>query len=210
MATGATMNLDQLTIAELNALQLQIGCELTRRTEELIKNQNDPMWNRRIGDVVTPVGTGLTTDRTDPGINKDRGDGQHETYIVLSEEERAKGYVRPVRLAYRHKGVTPKHPTRALTDDEHERYNVDRQYDYVLYEEYPDGSDEKRGAVMGRFWTREQLESGCQTITSMGRAIAETYARDPKFYHSTYCVTCRQHFPVEEFVWVGTNERVGS
>jgi len=43
-----------------------------------------------------------TTDRSDPGINKDRGDGQNEAYIVLSEEERAKGFVRPLQLIYRH------------------------------------------------------------------------------------------------------------
>jgi len=43
-----------------------------------------------------------TTDRSDPGINVDRGDGQNEVYIVLSEEERAKGFVRPVRCRYVH------------------------------------------------------------------------------------------------------------
>jgi hypothetical protein len=39
----------------------------------------------------------------------------------------------------------------------------------------------------------------------MSRAIAETYARDPAFYGSTFCVHCRTHFPVGEqgeFVWV--------
>jgi hypothetical protein len=39
----------------------------------------------------------------------------------------------------------------------------------------------------------------------MTDAIAETYARDPKFYGATYCATCGQHRPVGpdgEFHWV--------
>jgi hypothetical protein len=45
---------------------------------------------------------GLTTDRTDPGLRRIRADGQQETYLVLSDEERAKGFVRPVRTKYTH------------------------------------------------------------------------------------------------------------
>jgi hypothetical protein len=45
---------------------------------------------------------GLTTDRSDPGLRQIRPDGQQETYLILSEEERAKGFVRPVRHAYIH------------------------------------------------------------------------------------------------------------
>jgi hypothetical protein len=47
----------------------------------------------------------------------------------------------------------------------------------------------------------------------MGQAIAETYARDPKFYGATYCVHCDMHRPVGpdgEFVWDGTDEKVGT
>jgi hypothetical protein len=44
----------------------------------------------------------------------------------------------------------------------------------------------------------------------MGPAIAETYAREPKYYGSTFCCGCRTHLPVAEFLWDGTNERVGS
>ena len=42
---------------------------------------------------------------------------------------------------------------------------------------------------------------------------AETYARDPKFYSGTFCVTCKAHRPVGangEFVWAGTAEKVGT
>ena len=45
----------------------------------------------------------LTTDRNDPRLGHGGGgDGMHEAYLVLSEEELAKGFVRPVRRAYLH------------------------------------------------------------------------------------------------------------
>ena len=52
--------------------------------------------------------------------------------------------------------------------------------------------------------------------TTMGRAIAETYGRNPKFYGSTYCTACQKHRPVAEFRWLNqhtgqvTEEAVGS
>lgn len=84
----------------------------------------------------------------------DRGDGQQRGYVVLSDEERLRGFVRPYREEYTHKV--------------------------------------------------------CGTHTRMGRKIAETYARDPSFYSGTFCVSCGQHFPLDQFVWKGTNEQVGS
>lgn len=83
--------------------------------------------------------------------------GQHGAYWILSDEERAKGFVRPVRRSYRH--------------------------------------------------------GKCGTITTMGLKIAETYARDPKFYNATFCCGCGMHLPVGEhgdFTWDGTNEKVGT
>lgn len=93
-----------------------------------------------------------------PGPIKENG--QHEAYWVLSAEERAKGFVRPVRQSYRH--------------------------------------------------------GSCGTITKMGLAIAETYARDPKYYGATFCIHCGDHLPVGEhgdFTWMDgerdTQEKVG-
>lgn len=83
--------------------------------------------------------------------------GQQKAYVVLSAEERAKGFVRPVRASYVH---------------------------------------EK-----------------CGSTTTMGRALAETYARQPSFYSGTFCCACRAHFPVGadgEFVWSGSTEKVGT
>jgi hypothetical protein len=96
----------------------------------------------------------LTTDPKDPDLHKTRPDGQNEKYLVLSEEERAKGFVRPVRRKYIHKT--------------------------------------------------------CGTVTTMGLALCETYARDPKFYGATFCMGCGDHLPVSEFLWDGTDEEVGS
>jgi hypothetical protein len=100
---------------------------------------------------------GLTTDPNDPALGhgpNDKPVPQNEKYLVLSEEERKKGFVRPFRKSYKH--------------------------------------------------------TTCGTVTTMAHAIAETYARQPDFYGSTYCVKCLMHKPVSEFVWVDDGEVVGS
>lgn len=136
-----------------------------------------------------------------------KANGQQRDYVVLTPEERARGFVRPVRTHYTHVGpVGPKHPVRDLTDDEKERYAA---FKYVVFEPYSASGS----AVVGRYWTREQLDAvdnGCRGVTSMSREIAETYARDPKFYNGTFCYRCGKHLPVGEFVWEGTDARVGS
>jgi hypothetical protein len=99
----------------------------------------------------------LTSDPNDPRLGRGVDDEpvpQHDVYLVLSEEERATGFVRPYRDAYRH--------------------------------------------------------DACGTVTTMGRELSETYARQPTFYGATYCCHCRMHKPVSEFVWVTDGERVGS
>jgi hypothetical protein len=133
--------------------------------------------------------------------------GQQKGYIVLSPEERSKGFVRPVRRSYTHIGQpAPKYPLRDLTNEEKERYS---KYGYAKFEAYP----ESGSAVTGKFWRQEELDAigkGCRTNTRMSQEIAETYARDPKFYGGTFCSHCRAHYPVDQFVWEGTNETVGS
>jgi len=88
---------------------------------------------------------------------------QAAAYLVLSEDERKRGFVRPVRRAYVHWYMA-------------------------------DGSPVPREPWVSRI-------EGCGTQTRMAQDIAETYARDPKFYGSTYCVRCGQHLPVSEFIW---------
>ena len=46
---------------------------------------------------------GITDDRSDPGLRDiEPSTGMQKSYLVLSEEERAKGFVRPFRISYQH------------------------------------------------------------------------------------------------------------
>tara|TARA_R110000787_G_scaffold3148_4_gene12643 strand:- start:37972 stop:38292 length:321 start_codon:yes stop_codon:yes gene_type:complete len=83
-----------------------------------------------------------------------KANGQQKGYVVLSDDERAKGFVRPVRRTYVHRT--------------------------------------------------------CGAATTMGLPIAETFARKPDFYTGTFCASCNAHYPLEQFVWQGTGEQVGS
>lgn len=138
----------------------------------------------------------LTTDPNSPCLHEVKENGQNECYLILSEEERAKGFIRPVRKTYKHIGPQLKNKLRDLTDDEKERY---AQFNYVKFEEY----SEKELPVLGKYWTQKELDrlGGCGTTTTMGLELAETWARDVKFYGATYCCHCGAHFSVKEFIW---------
>ncbi len=104
-------------------------------------------------DVQLTDGAPVPEDRSHTEL---KPNGQQRDYVVLSDAERAKGFVRPYRDAYRHQT--------------------------------------------------------CGKITTMGRAIAETYARDPTFYSGTFCTHCGKHFPVGangEFTWYEMDGREG-
>jgi hypothetical protein len=157
---------------------------------------------------VTPLtGVGLVDDRSK--LDETLGpDGKQKTYLVLSEAERAKGYVRPVRTKYVHVGRPgPRFPLRDLTDDDRKSYGPE----FVKYEEYP----ESERPLCGRGWTQEMLDKvgkGCGAVTTMSLPLAETYAAQPGYYGGTFCATCRTHFPVGadgEFVWED-GSRVGT
>jgi hypothetical protein len=96
----------------------------------------------------------LTTDPRDPRLGHGadvQPQDQNEVYLVLSEEERKKGFVRPLYRSYLHH------------------------------------------------------DPQCGTVTKMGLALCETYARDPSFYGATYCCGCCLHRPVGregEFTWL--------
>lgn len=147
-----------------------------------------------------------TTDPQDPrlghGVDTE-AKPQNEAYLVLSDEERAKGFVRPVRQTYTHVGApAAKYPLLDLTDEQRRFGN-----DFVKFEKYPEGS-----TATGRYWTQAEIDNigkGCGAATTMAQSIAETYARSPHFYGATYCTGCRKHLPVQEFVW-DDGTRVGS
>jgi hypothetical protein len=115
--------------------------------------------------------------------------GQHGAYIVLCADERAKGFVRPYRDAYKHVG-------QRLGCDDYKR---------------PEGV--MGGVCLNCGHTQPdhvQRNGACNAVTTMGRALSETYARDPKFYGSTFCVNCNRHLPVAEFIWTADGQQVGS
>jgi hypothetical protein len=152
-------------------------------------------------------GSPVTPDHRDIKPN-----GMQKGYVVLSEDERAKGFVRPVRHSYVHVGPPPPANLRDLTEEEHERYD---KYGYLKFEPNP-AHERGESSITGTFWTQKTLDrlgKGCGVVTTMGQPLAETYARDPNFYCGTFCCGCGAHFAVGErgeFVWDGTNERVGT
>lgn len=130
---------------------------LTVQTENLLALQATVEAANAEAAATGPKPTSMLTDGSPVTADHreiDPSTGQQKGYVVLTDEERAKGFVRPVRDKYVH--------------------------------------------------------TKCGALTQMGRSIAETYARDPSFYSGTFCVGCRTHLPLSEFVWDGTNEIVGS
>ena len=114
-----------------------------------------------------PVDRSRTTTTDGKPLNQSSEDiGQHKNYIVLTEEERKKGFVRPVRRSYKHVGVRPQYPLRDLTEKE---VSSHKGCDYVKYETYPEGSN-----ALGRHWTQKQLDSGCGA-TSCGCAARHKF-----------------------------------
>lgn len=66
-------------------------------------------------------------------------------------------------------------------------------------------SEHERAKGFKRPVRRSYRHLTCGTVTTMGLALAETYARDPWFYGATYCCACRLHRPVGEkgeFTWI--------
>ncbi len=157
----------------------------------------------------------LTTDKNDPLLSEIKENGQQAAYVVLSEEERAKGFVRPVRDCYIHRGTSLEgliNPRLLEDEGRAKRVHGDGYYGEADYtpDHYP---------LVGRVLTKQayldlvagkKYTGGCGGLTTMHRALAETYARDPNFYGGTFCVHCGKHLNVGEFVWDGTNETVGS
>lgn len=50
----------------------------------------------------------------------------------------------------------------------------------------------------------------CGTETNVDANIADTLAREPKFYGRTFCADCDGHFPIGQFRWSQDGEVVGS
>jgi hypothetical protein len=135
-----------------------LAATLTRQAREAQRAQREAVEAERIANLPPADRSKLcTTDGRSPAdarASQTNETGQHQSYIVLCEDERKKGFVRPYRDSYRH--------------------------------------------------------TTCSTVTTMGRALSETYARDPGFYGATFCCGCNRHLPVSEFVWTADGQQVGS
>lgn len=115
--------------------------------------------------------------------------GQHKSYVVLCPEERAKGFTRPYRDSYRHVGIL-------LACGNYQR---------------PEGVLGGSCLECGMSQPEHRERRGaCGTVTTMGRALSETYARDPSFYGATFCSGCNLRLPVGEFIWTADGQEVGS
>lgn len=71
-------------------------------------------------------------------------------------------------------------------------------------------SEEERKNGWLRPYRDSYIHNKCGALTKMGRALAETYAKNPHFYGATFCTGCRNHFSVSEFTWDGIKDKVGS
>lgn len=153
--------------SEVVALRAQIGTtgmrlgpradtpeDIKRRTDEIVRAVSAATHEHETDhegrQICTTSGDAPSKVRAEQAEDT----GQHKSYVVLCEEERQKGFVRPYRDAYIH--------------------------------------------------------STCGSVTTMGRALSETYARDPAFYGATFCCRCNRHLPVAEFVWTSDGQQVGS
>jgi ribosomal protein L29 len=70
--------------------------------------------------------------------------------------------------------------------------------------------DTERAKGFVRPYRDRYQHTPCGGVTTMGRALSETYARDPNFYSHTFCCNCNRHLPVAEFVWSKDGQVVGS
>lgn len=132
--------------------------------------------------------------------------GQHTSYWILNEDERKKGFVRPVRRTYVHVG---RRICGKPASDSVVAQMVVKCKDGEIYVCASEPAHEgecfallvKMTAKHAERFLTKGLLGGCDTVTTMSLDIAQTYARDPNFYSAGMCVRCKEHFPHEELRW---------
>lgn len=153
----------------------------------------------------------LTTNKDDERLKVTKENGLQEAYLILPEDERKKPFKRPLRTTYTHKGRYFKIPPIMLdkpikTDEKEFVAKIPAlvkdvtPIGYAMLTQEDVDQYNKTGGYIG----------GCGTNTVMKEEIAETWACDPEYYTSTFCVHCGKHFPVNEFVWTNTNLTLGT
>lgn len=204
--------------AEVVALREQLGTtgmrlspgretheEIDRRTARLVEAV-------KVAVDVPPVDRSAQCTTTGEPVEQVRAEqtnetGQHKGYVVLCEDERKKGFARPYRDAYKHVGarLCGKRMIPEGTNPAIYVCTGEPDHDRECCSWTPVGSV----SIAVRAADTHML-GGCGSVTTMGRALSETYARDPKFYGTTFCVACNKHLPVAEFTWTEDGARVGS
>ncbi len=150
----------------------------------------------------------LTCDPKDPRLGRgtdDKPTEQNKAYLIDCE---IKEFVRPVRRTYIHRGIKITGEVKPLSPEKIKEF----EGEFVGYV-----ACEMKEDKIKRYLTQKQVDSiskgymgGCGHATTMAQGIAETYAKNPQFYGSTFCIFCCKHLKVEEFVWEGSDEVVGS
>lgn len=103
-------------------------------------------------------------------------------------------------------GKTPTEPIESSVPNAEKRSDGQHVDHWVLPE-----SERAKGFI--RPVRQVYVHEKCGTETRMGLSIAETYARDPFYYGSTFCCGCGTYHPVGvngEFIWKDSNEKVGT
>lgn len=153
----------------------------------------------------------LTTNPNDPALGHGSDNvpvPMNEKYLVLSDEELAKGFVRPFRDKHIHVGRSV---CAKMRQDGDKRLGGPRHVCTLSYQ-HAGGCGNFQQVVQpehARMLNTHRI-GGCGVETVMGEKLSATYACKPKFYGSTYCCGCSMHRPVAEFVWSADNQVVGS
>lgn len=145
-------------------------------------------------------GIGLQAVRLGPSPKQDEELEANRERIVKQIVESAKQTVKPVDRSCR----TLLDGSPVPEDYGHTKLRADgMQENYVVL------CDAERAKGFVRPVRREYKHIICGSVTTMGRALAETYARDPGFYSGTFCCNCHDHFPLDQFCWLD-GEKLGS
>lgn len=141
---------------------------------------------------------------------------QHLSNLLATKVCQAINNMRQKALAAKQKAaeaIPVDHSARTLTDGSPvtpEALSINSatgmQKGYVVLS----GAERAKGFV--RPVRRSYRHDKCGGTTTMGLALAETYARSPTFYGATFCCNCSKHFPVGEngeFVWIENDGTIG-
>lgn len=84
--------------------------------------------------------------------------------------------------------------------------------DFDYGERRPDGQFERHPTTDDGEFVQpvrtSYVHDRCSGTTTMGAKLAESFARDPLQYSKTFCASCGDYYPLDEFTWKGTDQRL--